>query len=251
MRTTFLAAVLSVSIGAACKEAKPRPRPITDVVSLPAGEFLGQASTCPDVRSRESVLLSEPNGDYDVRQRIEAFEIERLPATCEDWLQCKRAGVCRRSGFCDPGDKTIPPEHYAAVKVVEAQRLCAWRGGRLPTLPELQRALRGTAGALHAPGWDAQKLRVRCARPEELSLLYPDSCEQTSPDGVIYYTEAHSELTDTLSCGHRGGETPGPTRMVIGSGGDLTAVVSSREANAFGIVHCVREPDATAAAERR
>lgn len=258
MRTKLLSTVLVLATATACRErAAAPPPPIMDVVSVPAGEFVGRVSTCPNLQAAESTILSEPDPLRDVRQRIEGFEIERYPVPCGDWIRCKRAGECPDRAGCEATElrNNLPRERFATVRFQDAKRLCAWRGGRLPTLPELQRALRGTTGLPEAPGWDVETRKTTCPQPADLGPgVGVRPCEQTSPDKVVYFTSAHAEWTSTITCGPHGHDKPGPTLMLVDSG-HLSQLLTMHDPSGNGFVRCVRDgakrSDATAPADRR
>ncbi len=77
---------------------------------------------------------------------LSAFAIDRNEVTVADYRECITAGVCS----LDPliaGDERYIKDEWPLVNVTwfEAEDYCQWRGGRLPTEAEWERAARGAA----------------------------------------------------------------------------------------------------------
>lgn len=203
-----LALIALCSVSACRKLRAPTPRPIEDVVAIPGGDFIGNAVSCPqDLQHVDRDWLDNWYRTHvaSVPQTVEAFEIERRQVAAQDYDDCVAAGVCK------PGDESNsassdrePRRPRLAVTFDNAERLCAWRGGRLPTLSELQRALRGAAGMASPPVPDPRYPYHRCGPRMEDDAF----CDVSSPDGVIYtgggFGPALKEWTSTVGCGFPG-----------------------------------------------
>jgi iron(II)-dependent oxidoreductase len=103
---------------------------------------------------------------------LPGFEIDRLPVTTTQFAAFLMEVGLRQGGHDlfdadDPdarihriGDRYVPDAGFEQHPVVEAswfgaRDYCAWRGTRLPTEPEWEKAARGTDGRLYPWGWEA------------------------------------------------------------------------------------------------
>ena len=174
MTRAVIAALLSAVFGLhAAYAAQP-----DDVVAIPAGTFtMGSDDGPEDERPRHAVMLG-------------AYSIDRYPVTNAAFAEFLNAvGVQNRAGerLFDVGDPDAriravaagwaADAGFEAHPVVEvswagAREYCAWRGKRLPTEAEWEKAARGT---------DARRYPWGDARPDATRARYAAGWNETAP----------------------------------------------------------------------
>ncbi len=117
---------------------------------IPAGEFwMGAEDGLPDARPMHRVYLS-------------AYWIDQHEVTNRQYRQCAESGGCAppkdRSAYDDPalGDHPVTNVTWS-----QARNYCAWRGKRLPTEAEWEKAARGIDGRLYPWGNTDEVFRTR------------------------------------------------------------------------------------------
>jgi formylglycine-generating enzyme required for sulfatase activity/tRNA A-37 threonylcarbamoyl transferase component Bud32 len=137
--------------------AEPAVEPPIDMVRVPPGLFKMGADDAANTSPSHLLNITAP------------FFIDRTEVTNAAYRACVEAGICR------PPQQVSSPTHphyfdspefdrYPVVYVTwrDAQTFCAWRGRRLPTEAEWEKAARGDDGRLFPWGndWDAKRVRL-------------------------------------------------------------------------------------------
>ncbi|MBK8481416.1 MAG: formylglycine-generating enzyme family protein [Proteobacteria bacterium] len=121
-------------------------------------------------------------GDADERPPrrlwLEAFAIDRFEVTRGRYAGCVRSGRCRPPQVYDgPRGENLP---VVGVSWEDASAYCAWRGGRLPTEAEWERAARGSTPRVY-PWGDA----LRCDRANFGNFAGDGLCAGKNPGHVV------------------------------------------------------------------
>jgi formylglycine-generating enzyme required for sulfatase activity len=156
----LLAAVSADAFEASSGRAAVARRPLESMITIRPGQFLMGAST--EMQAAALDLCREEIGARHrlscVREIVESegpqrrvylsgFSIDRVTVTVGAYRNCVQAGACSATPLTVSDERflgaTMP---ITSVTFSEAATYCAWRGGRLPSEAEWERAARGTDG---------------------------------------------------------------------------------------------------------
>jgi len=181
----YLALLALVPTGGRTQVARPGP----EMVRVPAGEFLMGASPegvqrTVDLCRREASAAQEltrcshnmfDDEEPEVAVLLPAFDIDRFEVTNADYRACVRAGACSAEPLSRTDERFAGPRQpVIGVTFDDAAAYCHWRGKRLPTEAEWEKAARGAQGARWPWGdyWD--ETATNHGRFEPPALARPD-----------------------------------------------------------------------------
>jgi|SRR5206468_13089383 len=137
-RLAFLLAAIAIPVGGCAQwESIGARRERDGMVDVPGGPFLigCNDSECYPGESAQQTVSLPP------------FSIDRTEVTIAAYRECVRAGACTEPGsegnWARPGHDQHPVD---SVDREQAAAYCRWKGKRLPTDPEWEKAARGTDG---------------------------------------------------------------------------------------------------------
>ncbi len=208
--------------GPAGKPPEPTPpqlkKDTNGMVTISAGEFLmGCDRTQSQGCGGKQMSLH--------KAKVVRFAIDITEVTVEAYRECVQDGGCTKVNVAvDPGCNYYPPERKLhpmnCVNLDQAEKYCRWKGKRLPTEAEWEKAARGTDGRKYP--WGSEKATCQHAVMKESS----DGCKRgttwavgkkrkgASPYGVLDMAGNVWEWTQT----RRGSKSQ--KQVVRGGGGD-------------------------------
>jgi formylglycine-generating enzyme required for sulfatase activity len=164
------------------------PAIVVDLVTIPGGPFLAQPLACGDPY-QHARLRSRIARDFE----LPSFRIDRHVATCDDYNHCVDAGACTEiDSYYSHCKRGIVTASFAM-----ATAYCAWRGAKLQSYAQWQRAARGTDGRRYPDGWSKP---TDCVSSGD-AWSKMSSCVRTSPAGMVYTTrDLYGEWTRDHDC---------------------------------------------------
>ena len=143
--------VLAFSVNSAQEDPRP-PTPISicseGMVYVPAGPFWMGCNKALDP-------LCEPDEEPYHEVYLDAYCIDEREVTVEEYEKCVNAGKCRRTvmgGDCNFARKDRRGHPVNCVNLKKAEMFCEWKGKRLPTEAEWEKAARGLDGRVYPWG---------------------------------------------------------------------------------------------------
>lgn len=196
------------SLEASAAGMQQLPERITDargvlMVLVPAGSFeMGGTAEAALAACEELYIDGDCAGDWYQAEgpvhvvKLDRFYIDQLEVTNARYAACVAKGVCRppsQPGSLTRSDYYANPQYadYPVVWVTweDAQTYCSWRGGRLPTEAEWEKAARGIDGRIYPWGNLFDGSRVNSC---DKNCIYPwangafdDGYADTAPAGSI------------------------------------------------------------------
>jgi len=167
----------------------PKPPTDTTIPPMPTLDLAGMVF----VPAGEFIMGSHVNEDNELPQRtvyLDAFFIGRYEVTNAEYRECVSAGACDRPAHYESSTRDSyygNPEYdnYPVIYVTwsDAKAYCDWRGVRLPTEAEWEKAARGTDGREYPWGNEG---------PDETKMNYDHNIGDTTevgsyPDGASPY----------------------------------------------------------------
>ncbi len=150
-----------------------------------AGEFtMGDTATlaleeCQRFYGNECNLVFFTNAEPRHKVDLSAFYIDKYEVTNALYASCVNAGVCEPPTKTDSATRTSyygnsEFDNYPVIYVdwSMAKEYCGWRGARLPTEAEWEKAARGTDGRYYPWGDDV----IDCNHANITFALKPEGC---------------------------------------------------------------------------
>ena len=214
------------------------------MVPVPEGPFIMGHDRSDGRLGVEVGVDSLPRHQVDV----EAFWIDRTEVNVAQY----------RSFLTETGYGSFPAQAYTtrpprpddpmmAVNFEDARRYCAWKGKRLPTEAEWEKAARGTDGRLYPWGnvWDPAKA-VHHTADRETPDAVGSHPENASPYGALDMAGNVMEWTDSWYDAHPGNDLErrafGTRYGILKGGAWESDPMFLRAANRFSVLPQIGQP---------
>ena len=165
------------------------PIPEFPMALIPAGSFQMGGLKCM-LSSGGTCLSSEPGDDNPPHTvTLVAFKIDIYEVTYAQYAACEAAGMCRpldsshTSLSGDYGKSSYANHPITDVTWYDAVAYCTWRGGRLPSEAEWEKAARGGLQGMIYPWGDEKPV----CTPGAENGAHTDNCQPSSTAAVGTY----------------------------------------------------------------
>lgn len=144
-----------------------------------AGEFVMGSTYCADEQGNSDWC----NDETPHKVRLDSYLIDTHEVTNSDYLKCFSAGECGPNALHDdrPQEFNRPGQPVVFVTWEDAKTYCHWRGGRLPTEAEWERAAQGDD-----PGEAHFGKKYKLGAPRKVGELAPNSIGLYDMMGNVY-----------------------------------------------------------------
>ncbi len=165
-----ISALIFSSVSASADSSAPTSivrRPLETMIEIPAGTSTVGATADQQIAALS--LCKKEIGTAQARQCVpnlfwlegparviylSSYSIDRVEVTVAAYRKCVQAGACDADPLMQPDDRFVQPDlPITSVTWEEASRYCAFRGARLPTESEWERAARGPAEISESRMW--------------------------------------------------------------------------------------------------
>lgn len=178
-----------------------RRRPVKAGLVVAGLMILGGALSAPEVRSDEPrpgmilipagafIMGADKGGEQDEhpahKVELSAYYIDRHEVTYGQYMECVKAGTCRKPRNVGRGFNENPKLPVVGVSWTDAETYCTFAGKRLLTEAEWEKAARGANGQRYPWGDDPPGPEHGCYNFIEKGLCEPGSYPKgDSPYGV-------------------------------------------------------------------
>ncbi len=133
--------------------SRPPPKGADDEVYIADGSFMMGHDKLPERDSCTQFGPHDPCNDFAPRHKVslDAYFIDKREVSIREYRSCVAEGFCEVPSFYEPelgvryNDPAFLDFPMLGARYWQALRFCNWKGRRLPTEAEWERAARGTS----------------------------------------------------------------------------------------------------------
>ena len=159
------------------------------------------AILCQDTQQQGAQFIRFANGKPNARKVVvPSFSIDKHETTVDEYRECVAASACDMTALV-AGDERYLSSELPMVNVTwrEASDYCAWRGKRLPTEAEWEKAARGTDSRRYPWGDQQRDDGANVGAVEDVALLRLRARTSSQPSrtaqGVSFMPDARDGFT--------------------------------------------------------